>query len=228
MTELKQEFKASWFLPPKSYLGDWIKTNEKYFPGSGTRVTINIGGINYESEFWKLESLVNSLQKETNIVSSVDSWMSEFRNYLEGNGILDGVFDSTGMNHTEFYFRLTQFLYSPRGAKYQKNFQFDSLLQCGSLTPGIELTQIEFTHRLFSGSEEHVPAMLRIKDIVASYNFSQKAFAIGNDRHSVKIRFYVKSTKSLIFQPMTMQVGKLTKSSLRKHTETLECQSSAF
>ena len=105
MTELKQEFKASWFLPPNSYLGDWIKTNEKYFPGSGTRVTINIGGINYESEFWKLESLVKSLQMETNIVSSVDSWMSEFRNYLKGNGILDGVFDPAGMNHTEFYFR---------------------------------------------------------------------------------------------------------------------------
>ena len=81
--------------------------------------------------------------------------------------------------HAEFYFRLTQFLYSPKGAEYQKNFHFQDMLKCGNFSPHIELTQIEFTHRLFNGSTEHVPAMLKIKDIVNSYNFSSVAFPVG-------------------------------------------------
>ena len=66
------------------------------------------------------------------------------------------------------------------GIQYQKNFKFDSVLNCGTISPKIKLTEIEFTHRLFSGSAEHVPAMIKIKEIVNSYNFSSHAFAIGN------------------------------------------------
>ena len=46
-------------------------------------------------------------------------------------------------NHTEFYFRLTQFLYSAKGFQYQKNFKFDSVLNCGTISPKIKLTAIE-------------------------------------------------------------------------------------
>ena len=63
MTELQQEFDAAWFLPPNSYLGDWIKTNREFFPGSGTRVQINIDNIDYD-EFWKLSSLVEDLEAQ--------------------------------------------------------------------------------------------------------------------------------------------------------------------
>ena len=188
MTELQQEFDAAWFLPPNSYLGDWIKTNREYFPGSGTRVKINIDNIDYD-EFWKLSSLVEALEAQDDIVSSVDSWWSEFTKYVEENDLFDGsVFNNNNAsemivlssNHTEFYFRLTQFLYSAKGFQYQKNFKFDSVLNCGTISPKIKLTEIEFTHRLFSGSAEHVPAMSKIKEIVNSYNFSSHAFALGN------------------------------------------------
>ena len=79
-------------MPPRSYLRKWIDANEIYFPGSGTRVTVNIGEIDYETEFWKLESLIETLEKEHDIVSSVDSWMSKFRNFIED---ID-AFNSTG------------------------------------------------------------------------------------------------------------------------------------
>ena len=151
MTELQQEFDAAWFLPPNSYLGDWIKTNREYFPGSGTRVKINIDNIDYD-EFWKLSSLVEALEAQDDIVSSVDSWWSEFTKYVEENDLFDGsVFNNNNAsemivlssNHTEFYFRLTQFLYSAKGFQYQKNFKFDSVLNCGTISPKIKLTEIE-------------------------------------------------------------------------------------
>lgn len=45
VTELKQEFNPAWFLPPGSYLNEWIDKKEAYFPNKGERVTINIGEI---------------------------------------------------------------------------------------------------------------------------------------------------------------------------------------
>ena len=63
MTELQQEFDAAWFLPPNSYLGDWIKANREFFPTSGSRVKINIDNINFD-EFWKLSSLVEDLEAQ--------------------------------------------------------------------------------------------------------------------------------------------------------------------
>ena len=45
VTELKQEFNPAWFLPPRSYLTEWMNNKEEYFPDKGERVTINIGEI---------------------------------------------------------------------------------------------------------------------------------------------------------------------------------------
>ena len=44
-----------------------------------------------------------------------------------------------------------------------------------------QLSTLTFTHRLFSGPSEHVPAMNRIKSIVASMNFSSIAFAEASE-----------------------------------------------
>ena len=43
------------------------------------------------------------------------------------------------------------------------------------------LFMIEFTHKMFSGPTEHLPAMNRIKELVASFNFSSTAFAVGQE-----------------------------------------------
>ena len=51
VTELKQEFNPAWFLPPGSYLNEWIDKKEAYFPNKGERVTINIGEIGNVQRF---------------------------------------------------------------------------------------------------------------------------------------------------------------------------------
>ena len=65
---------------------------EEYFPESGERVTVNIGHINYTEELWKIEKLVTLLLEEDNIVSSVDSWLIGFRDYVESNNLFDGIY----------------------------------------------------------------------------------------------------------------------------------------
>ena len=70
---------------------DWLDNNEKYFPGSGDRVTVNIGEIDYDHELWKVEALVNELKNQTDIVTSVDSWLSDFRPYVEDNQLVKGM-----------------------------------------------------------------------------------------------------------------------------------------
>ena len=44
-----------------------------------------------------------------------------------------------------------------------------------------QLSTIDFSHKIFSGPSEHLPAMNRVKKIVASYNFSSKVFAVGHN-----------------------------------------------
>ncbi len=89
--ELRQEFNPAWFLPAGSYLLDWYEKVDEFFPGSGERVTINIGAINYRDELWKVEALVRDLENQKDIVTSVDSWFSQFRNYVEQNHLVRGT-----------------------------------------------------------------------------------------------------------------------------------------
>ena len=51
-------------------------------------MTINIGDIDYSKELAKVGKLVQKLQNETEIVTKVDSWFTEFKDYVEGNGLV--------------------------------------------------------------------------------------------------------------------------------------------
>ena len=51
-------------------------------------MTINIGDIDYSKELAKVGKLVQKLQNETEIVTKVDSWFTEFKDYIEGNGLV--------------------------------------------------------------------------------------------------------------------------------------------
>ena len=162
VTELKQEFNPAWFLPPRSYLTEWMNNKEEYFPNKGERVTINIGEIgnnkkksklifftevdlfikDYEKELWKVEAMIEALERETEIVTNVDSWLGQFRSYVTDNQLIQGYFDLKNVTDIEFFYRLTQFLYSPSGSKYRKNFHFGSNLVCGLNSPPIKLSTI--------------------------------------------------------------------------------------
>lgn len=67
-----------------------------------------------------------------------------------------------------------------KGGRYREQFKFKQDLQCGQNVKEMILSQITFTHRLFSGPEEHVPAMNRVKEIIANANLTQgKVFPLS-------------------------------------------------
>ena len=71
----------------------------------------------------------------------------------------------------DFFMRkLTQFLFSPRGAKYKNQFKFSGSLECGGGSDGnvsrgnmtrVLVSQINYQHTSFQSASEWVPAMDR-------------------------------------------------------------------
>merc|ERR1719334_737019 len=183
LSQLRQEFNPVWFIPQDSYLKGWFDANSEHFPKAGETVKINIAQIDYSSELPKIDSLVHKLEKETDILSSVDSWYTKFKNYTEENDLVDGKhwFDVFRDDKMTFYRILTQFLFSPSGAKYRGSFNFMNDLVCGEAASQVLLSSIELTHKLFSGPSEWIPAMNKVKQIVAEANFSSRAFPVGTE-----------------------------------------------
>jgi len=183
LSMLRQEFNPIWFIPQDSYLAGWFAANTEHFPKEGETVKINIAEIDFTRELPKLDNLVARLNQETEILSSVDSWYTKFKEYTEENDLVDGKhwFDVFRDDKIKFYRILTQFLFSPSGAKYRGSFKFLHNLVCGEAASEVLLSTIELTHKLFSGPSEWIPAMNKIKQIVAEANFSNRAFPVGTE-----------------------------------------------
>ena len=64
-----------------------------------------------------------------------------------------------GMTEKEFRGKLSQFLFSPSGAKYKPQFKFSGELQCGKDSPPVIVSTISYQHKLFESATEWVPAM---------------------------------------------------------------------
>ena len=74
--------------------------------------------------------------------------------------------DWRNLNEDFFMEKLTQFLFSPGGAKYKNQFKFSSSLECGSRgknvsRPRVLVSQINYQHKSFNSASEWVPAMDR-------------------------------------------------------------------
>ena len=134
LTQLRQEFNPVWFIPQESYLAQWFNANEVYFPKEGETVKINIAQVDFNEELPKIDALVRRLEEETSILSNVDSWYRKFKDYSESNNLVNethGFFSVFQEDKGRFYKILTQFLFSPSGAKYRGNFNFMRELVCG-------------------------------------------------------------------------------------------------
>merc|ERR1712073_147736 len=160
LTQLRQEFNPVWFIPQESYLAQ----------------------VDFASELPKIDALVSRLEEETSILTNVDSWYRKFKEYSVKNNLVNQThdfFDVFREDKSRFYSILTQFLFSPSGAKYRGNFNFMRELVCGEAASEILLSSIQLTHKLFHGPSEWIPAMNKIKQIVAEANFSNRAFPVG-------------------------------------------------
>ena len=79
---LRQEFNPIWFLPSDSYLAQWHKYNEFYFPSRGEQVNLFMENLHLPSEFDKLEYVHQQFLNQTDIINSLDSWYLDFQKYM--------------------------------------------------------------------------------------------------------------------------------------------------
>jgi len=96
-------------------------------------------------------------------------------NFLTGVGIPEESMDEL-VGDESFDARLTQFLFGSVGSKHRLLLRYDSEITCGQPAPAINMSMIQFTHRLMSGPKEQIPAMNRVKKILADANFSSRVF----------------------------------------------------
>ena len=83
LTELETKFDSTWFLPQDSYIAKWVSANAKYFPNDGERVTVYITDVNLTTDLSKIATFIEQLEENDNVVSSVNSWIPGFKDYLE-------------------------------------------------------------------------------------------------------------------------------------------------
>ena len=143
--------------------------------------------MNYTRDFSKLESLVNELENQTDIIKNVDSWLKEYKvsqyhpllsppltSYPQAYVELEtgGGVDWDNMSEEAFLGNLTQFLFSPRGARYKNQLKFSSSLECGAKSPHILVSTVNYQHVGFQSASEWVPAMDRVTNLVEASNIS--------------------------------------------------------
>lgn len=169
---LKQEFQIRWFFPKGSSLDLFFDKSEEYFPNTGFRVTVFLHEIDYGTDLARVQAFVDDLRNQTDIVNEVDSWTDNFVKYVNNHFVPSSAdsehrLPALKMNSSLFNDRLSQFLHSPNGGKYRARFKFDGELKCGEPAPELMLTDLTFLHLKFSGPSEHVPAMNRVKNLIA-------------------------------------------------------------
>ena len=174
---LEQRFDPTWFLPPDTYLSKWFQANQKYFPFGGDRVTVWCNGLDYVNELEQLDNLAKKLASQTDIIDNVDSWTGHFIDYVKLTEKESNSFPR--LNESQFHFKLTQFLFSPRGGKYRQQFKFESDPICGEMSSKILLSDITFTHKVFEGPSQHIPAMNRVKSLIKNANLTGKIFPLS-------------------------------------------------
>ena len=176
---LKQEFDPAWFLPPGTYLADWFHYNKELFPGDGELGTVFFSDTPLPEQLGRVEALVKVLEAREDILRDVDSWTTAYSAWMIRSDLWTSNSSLSQMPESLFRETLTQFLYSPTGAKYQARFTFSKPLECGLEAPDVQLFEFTYTHKLFEGPSESIPAMNAVKKAIREANISGRVFAMA-------------------------------------------------
>lgn len=97
-----------------------------------------MGRANYSEEFEKIHNLSIAFAEQKHILKVVDSWTHGFIQYTQRAEKVDMLHDN--VTEEKFQDYLASYLWSPSGARFQKNFRFDGELVCGQPAPLIEVS----------------------------------------------------------------------------------------
>uniref|UniRef100_A0A1B6KFZ1 SSD domain-containing protein n=2 Tax=Graphocephala atropunctata TaxID=36148 RepID=A0A1B6KFZ1_9HEMI len=203
--KLRQQFDPKWFLPPDSHLVKFLDARDRWYSDSGQEAHVLLGRLNYSAELPHIHNLVKELRAQRDIVKDVNTWYDGFRRYL--NFYFFRAIPHEELSEDDFSLYLGKYLHSPSGGKYQKNFRFAGKLECGEKTPPVTISTLDFKFRKFTGPEEAVPAMNRIRQLIQDSNITSgdgfktvwsKAFATWTTDEVIQHELYRNLALSVI------------------------------
>ena len=189
---IRQEFDEVNMLPADSYLRKWFDSHNILYPSVGSDAKVYTGALNPETDLEKMDILIDELSglvSEGKYLTSVDSWWTEFKIFLvEKYQITDWkksvilIEDKdVGYRATKsFSFLLSDFLFTPIGAKYKEHFVLNGTLVCNEPSPAVLATSTSMVYQRFEGRSEYTPAKTFLRDIIDAKNFSSYAFSFSH------------------------------------------------
>lgn len=167
---LRQKFNPEWLVPVDSYYGRYIPIREKYYPRQLLEGGLYIGAVNYTHEFQNIHRMIVQLESKNDSIFELNSWVEPFRNFVLVNFHEDLFIDTISEDRFNIY--LSKFLFSPKYATFQGNFQFEKPLECGVSAPKIILSYADFYFKHFRDRNEYVPAMHDVRSIAENSNLT--------------------------------------------------------
>lgn len=174
---LQQRFDPKWFIPETSYYREFLSMYDYYYPNDGEEAMVFLGEMDYNYEFINILDLMEELNSNS-YVTDVVTWVDYFHRYVLTNFNHD--LKNKPLSKSEFDNYLSRFLFSPIGGRFQPNFKFKNPIICGQPANEIQASILSFKFINFQGSEEYIPAMNHVKNIVKSANITT-----GNGYRSV-------------------------------------------
>ena len=99
----------------------------------------NINSSHLEKLEW-LDTKLDDLVSSGRVLERYNFWWKDFTTFTEKREVESW----RNISNSEFQMLLSDFLFSNTGAKYQKNFHFETELECGSQAPDILVIKINF------------------------------------------------------------------------------------
>jgi len=121
----------------------------------------NINSSHLEKLEW-LDTKLDDLVSSRRVLERYNFWWKDFTTFTEKREVESW----RNISNSEFQMLLSDFLFSNTGSKYQKNFHFETELECGSQAPDILVTNLEIEYFAFDGPREHVPGKTELDSIL--------------------------------------------------------------
>ena len=175
------------FITEGSYLRNFLRFKELYFPQEGQSSTIYFVDVDYVGDMEKILNLLNDLEqlsspKKNNIAGdSIKFWIKDFVRFVNRKR---GAYYETPFNgsytNASFHEDLLQFLSNPvEGGMYMKDFEFEKKINLSgsAVAPKILLSSMSYQHHIFEHSKDGTVAMNEVFEAIEKQEFSGKVFA---------------------------------------------------
>jgi hypothetical protein len=84
---LERHSELSWYIPQKSYVGQFLKKLKTQYPEDGVRGSVYFGSINYANSLMSMSEMFDELQNDPQTqIASIQQWPKDFMQFVNRTG----------------------------------------------------------------------------------------------------------------------------------------------